>query len=197
VKLTVFGAAGRTGRQVLVQSSARGHELTAFVRDASRFEAPSGVRVVEGDARDPATVVKSVGGADGVVSVLALMSAGDEPQYSEATRTIAEACEGMHVARLVVTANNDVFGDDEVTGEFAAHAREHRRNRATLRASSLEWTIGAAPLVTDDPGIGAYEAVIDGKAPGGRLTAADFATFTLDALERDVWIGHIVGVSSP
>ena len=197
MKLTVFGAAGRTGRQVLAQAAARGHEITGFVRDAGRFEAPARVRVVEGDARDPLTVVEAVRGADAVISVLALRSSEDEPQYSEATRTIAEAGAQLKVARIVVTANNDAFGDDEVTGEFAAHAREHRRNRATLQASSLAWTIGAAPLVTDDPATGAYAAVVDGKAPGGRLPAADFATFTLDALERDAWIGHLVGVSSP
>lgn len=197
MKLTVFGAGGRTGVQVLIQGLARGHEITAFVRDDRGFGGPTGVRVVAGDARDPAAADEAIRGAEAVISVLALMAAEDEPQYSEATRTIAEACARLAVSRIVVTANNDVFGDDEVTGEFAAHAREHRRNRETLRASALAWTIGAAPWVTDDPGTGAYEVAVDGKAPGRRLPAADFASFTLDALERDAWIGHLIGVSSP
>jgi hypothetical protein len=50
--------------------------------------------------------------------------------------------------------------------------------------------------VTDDRPTGVYEAVVDARAPGKRLAAADFATFTLDALEQDEWIGHIVGVSA-
>lgn len=194
--VTVFGARGRTGRHVLAQGLRRGHRLAALMRDP-RAALPPDVRVVVGDARDAAAVAESVRGAEAVVSVLALMSADQEPQYSEATRTIAEGAARLGVLRVVVTANNDVFGDHEVAGEFAAHAREHRRNREMLRASSLAWTIGAAPWVTDDPPIGGYETVVDGKAPGSRLPAADFASFTLDAVERDAWIGHLIGVSSP
>ncbi len=47
----------------------------------------------------------------------------------------------------------------------------------------------------DEPGTG-YEAVVDAKAPGKKIATTDFAAFTLDALARDGWIGHIVGVSS-
>ena len=151
--------------------------------------------VVEGDARDPDAVRDAVRGMDAVISVLALRKAEDEPEHSEATRTIVEALEREGVRRIVVTANNHVFGDEEVTGEFAAAAREHRRNRDALRASGLDWTIGAAPYVVDDPAVG-YEAVVDAKAPGEKTATADFAAFTLDGLERDDWIGHMVGVSS-
>lgn len=196
MKLTVFGATGRTGRQVVAQALARGHDVTAFVRDAAAIEAPPRVRVVEGDARDPVAVEVALRDAEAAISVIALMDAGDEPQHSEATRTVAETAERVGVRRVVVAANNDVFGDAEVRGEFAAHAREHRRNRETLRASALDWTIGAAPWVTDDAPTGGYEAIPDAKAPGRRLPAGDLATFVLDALERDEWVGHIVGVSS-
>lgn len=192
----MFGASGRTGRSVVSQALARGHEVTAFVRGASEIEPREGVAVVAGDARDAGVVDRAVGGADAVVSVLALMSADAEPEYSDATRTIVEAAARAGVRRIVVTANNDVLSDREVMGEFAAHAREHRRNRATLEGSGLRWTIGAAPWVTDDEPTGSYVALVDDTAPGRRLSAADFATFALDALERDEWIGHVVGVSA-
>jgi putative NADH-flavin reductase len=195
--LTVFGAGGRTGREVVAQAVGRRHEVTAFVRRASALEATPGVGVVEGDARDPVAVEEALRDAEAAISVLALMAAADEPQYSDATRTIVETAARLGVRRVIVTANNDVFGDGEVTGEFAAHAREHRRNRVALRASGLDWTIGAAPWVTDDPATGAYAVVVDARAPGKRLSAADFATFTLDALGRDEWVGHLVGVSRP
>jgi uncharacterized protein len=196
VKLTVFGASGRTGREVVARAIERGHDVTAFLRGGNASDTPDGVHVVAGDARDAAAVEEAVRGAEAVVSVLALMAAADEPQHSDATRIVVASAERLGVHRLVVTANNAVFDDDEVRGEFAAHAREHRRNRDTVRESGLAWTIGAAPWVTDDPPAGRYEAVLDAKAPGRRLPAGDFATFALDALERDAWIGHIVGVSS-
>ncbi|MGZ8637560.1 MAG: NAD(P)-dependent oxidoreductase [Actinomycetota bacterium] len=195
MRIAVFGASGRTGRGVVLQALERGHDVKAFVRDGSDTEPRAGVTVVVGDARDAVAVDQAVGDADAVISVLALMSADAEPEYSDATRSIGEAAARSGVGRIVVTANNDVLSDREVTGEFAAHAREHRRNRAVLERSGLAWTIGAAPWVTDDEPAGSYVAVVDAKAPGKRLSAADFATFTLDALERDEWIGHVVGVS--
>ena len=194
--ISVFGASGRTGRHVIEQGLARGHEVTAFVRDAARFDASDDRLVVpEGDARDGARVDAAVAGRDAVISVVSLARAEDEPQYSEATLAIVEASGRAGIRRIVAAANNHVFGDDEVTGEFAAHAREHRRNRETLRASTLAWTIGAAPWVVDEPGAGTYRVELDAKAPGRKLTTADLATFLLDALERDDWIGRIVGVS--
>ncbi|HSJ50305.1 MAG TPA: NAD(P)H-binding protein [Actinomycetota bacterium] len=197
MKIAVFGAAGRTGREVVRQALDRGHEVTAFVRDESVLDSTDErLSVVAGDARDAEAVERALAQADGVISVLALTSADAEPGYSEATKAVVEAASRTGVHRLVVAANNDVLSDREVTGEFAAHAREHRRNRETLEASGLDWTIGAAPWVTDDPATGTYQAAVDQKGPGRRLGAADFATFTLDALERGEWIGHVVGVSA-
>lgn len=194
MKVTVFGAAGRTGRAVVRLAAERGHEITAFVRAPVDLE---GATVVVGDARDAEAVAAAIAGADGVVSVLALTSADAEPEYSEATDAIVDAASAAGVRRVVVTANNDVLTDREVTGDFAAHAREHRRNRATLEASDLAWTMLAAPWVTDDEPRGAYESVVDGKGTGRRIGSGDFALAVVEALERDDWTGHVVGVSSP
>jgi putative NADH-flavin reductase len=182
---------------VVEQALARGHEVSAFVRDRSKLEIErQGVRAVEGDAREPVAVEAAIAGSDAMVSVLSLASPDREPEHSEATRVVIEAAVRAGLRRIVVTANNDVLTDRELTGEFAAMGREHRRNRDALLASDLDWTIGAAPWVTDDPPTGTYEAVLDARAPGKRLAAVDFATFVLDALERDDWIGHVIGVSA-
>jgi putative NADH-flavin reductase len=172
VRVTVFGASGRTGRQVVEQGLDRGHEITAFARGAWRFgTSHERLTIVEGDARDPEAVADSVRGSDAIVSVLALVKAEDEPEYSEATRTIVEAAQHEGVRRIVITANTDVFGDDEVTGEFAPHAREHRRNRETLRASGLDWTIVAAGWVVDEPATGSYQAAVGVKAAKRKIAS--------------------------
>ena len=196
MRITVFGASGRSGRSLVEQALEDGHEVVAFVHKASTFDL-SGERldVHEGDARDAEAVAEAIRGSDAVISVLALVKAEDEPEYSQATRTIAEAAKAEGVRRVVVTANNDVFGDDEVTGEFAAQAREHRRNRQTLRASGLDWTILAAGRVVEEPPAGAYEATEDAKAHRRKSAPPDLAKAALDALARDDWVGHIIGVA--
>lgn len=195
VRITVFGAAGRTGRDVVRLALERRHQVAAAVRDGA-VSPSEGVTVIEGDARDPAAAERAIEGADAVVSVLSLRSADAEPEYSDATRAIVDAAGRLGIGRLVVTANNDVLTDREVTGEFAAHAREHRRNRTTLEASELDWTILAAPWVTDDEPRGAYDAVVDGRGPGRRIGASDHALAVVEAIEREDWVRHVVGVSA-
>jgi uncharacterized protein YbjT (DUF2867 family) len=197
MKVVVFGATGRTGRHVAGFALERGYELRCFVREFGRLEHAEGVEVVSGDARNTVDVEPAVEGADAIISVLSLAKPEDEPAYSDATSTIIGAAERAGVRRIVITANNHAFNDDEVTGEFAAQAREHRRNRDTVRASSLAWTILAAPWVTDDDPAGAYEAVVDAKGPNRRIASADLALAVVDALERDGWVRHVVGVSAP
>jgi putative NADH-flavin reductase len=196
MRITVFGASGRTGRSVVEQALDQGHEVVAFVRDASAF-APAGERldIHQGDARDPDAVAEAIRGSDAVISLLSLDKAEDEPEHSDATRTVVEAAATEGVRRIVVTANKDVFGDEEITTEFAAQAREHRRNRETLKASGLDWTILAARRVEDGPAAGGYEATEDAVAPDRAITPADLAKAVIDALARHDWVGHIVGVS--
>jgi putative NADH-flavin reductase len=197
VRITVFGASGRTGRSVVEQALEQGHEVVPFVRDASGLPS-SGQRIDlhEGDARDAEAVTEAIRGSDAVVSVLSLGDAAGEPEHSDATRTVVDAARTEGVRRIVVTANKDVFGDDEVRDEFAAHAREHRRNRETLKASGLDWTILAAGRIEDDPPAGAYEATEDAMPAKRTITPQDLAKAILDALSREDWVGHIVGVTA-
>ncbi len=67
-KLVVFGASGGTGRPLVAQALAAGHDVTAFVRDAAT--APEGARVVTGDVLDGAAVDAAVAGHDVLVSAL-------------------------------------------------------------------------------------------------------------------------------
>ena len=107
------------------------------------------------------------------------------PQHSEATQTIVEAAKTEGVRRVVVTANNHVFHDDDVPAELAAFAREHRRNRELLRSSGLDWTIIASPTLDDEDGTGAYAAALDARSEGKRTAREDLATAALDAVGHD------------
>ena len=196
-RIVIFGASGRTGRSVVTQAVQRGDEVVVLVRDASKQWFPDAVNVRQGLPSDPRDVEAVLVGADAVVSALGPIAEETTTEISDATRVIVDAMERLGPRRIVIAANAKVLDDSEVTGPYANVTAEHRRDAEILRASRLDWTILAAPMLTDDPATGAVVPVVDGKAPGRSVTRGDFAMTLLDAIGTDAWIGHVVGVSNP
>jgi putative NADH-flavin reductase len=196
MRIAIFGATGRTGRPLVDEALERGHDVVALVRRPNH-DLPDAVEVVGGDARESEPVRHVVDGADAVLSVLAI-EAGTEPttELSEATRVIAEAMRDEDVRRLVITANSTVFTDREVKDPYRIVAEEHRRNVAMLRGTTLDWTV-LAPTMLRDGEPGELEVVVDAKATGREMSRICLASTVLDAIDRDAWIGHVLGVADP
>ena len=71
MRVLVFGASGATGRQLVGQALAEGHQVTAFVRNVSRLETRTGqLTVVVGDVAETTAVASAVEGQDGVLCAL-------------------------------------------------------------------------------------------------------------------------------
>jgi putative NADH-flavin reductase len=171
--------------------------VVVLVRDASKQWFPDAVKVHQGQPSDPRDVEAALVGVDAVVSALGPVAEETTTEISDATRVIVEAMQRLGPRRIVIAANAKVLDDSEVTGAYANVTAEHRRDAAILRESGLDWTIVAAPMLTDDPATGSVVAVVDGKATGRSITRGDFATALLDAIGTEAWIGHVVGVSNP
>src|SRR5262249_36828095 len=95
-----FGASGRTGRQLVEQAVAEGHQVTAIVRnpDGLASDLHGAVRLVKADAMDPNAIAPALADADAVVS--ALTGPGREPSSvcSGSTRSIAGDARGERAA---------------------------------------------------------------------------------------------------
>ena len=72
MNVTVFGATGQIGSQVVDQLRSHGHKVTAYIRNPSKLPARWGedVNVVVGELSDPTAVDAAVAGADAVVTAL-------------------------------------------------------------------------------------------------------------------------------
>ena len=71
MKIIIFGAAGGTGRELVKQALAQGHEVTAFVRSNKQpVQQGPGLKLVAGDVRDYASVRDAIRGHDAVISAL-------------------------------------------------------------------------------------------------------------------------------
>ena len=197
MRLVVLGTTGRTGSIVADLALDQGIDVVALVRHEPEPPLDARVAVTVVDLRDQDAIAPELAGADAVVSAIGPVAGVTVTEVSESTQAVVDAMTRAGVRRIVAAANGKVFTDDEVTGEYANVAAEHRRDAAILAASGLEWTIVAAPFLTDDPATGDVRTVVDGKGPGRSLTRADFAAVLLEALDRPEWVGHMVGVANP
>jgi uncharacterized protein YbjT (DUF2867 family) len=89
VRIAVLGASGATGRLLVEEALARGHEVVALVRDPARFSAAAGVHVVAADVTDPASVLAATATVDVVVSGLGAVSGSPADLLRAGARALA------------------------------------------------------------------------------------------------------------
>ncbi|MEV6849921.1 NAD(P)H-binding protein [Actinoplanes sp. NPDC051411] len=77
MNITVLGATGLTGRELVRQALARGHVVTAVARDPAKLDV-EGVRRAAGDVRNPESMTHALAGTEVIVSALGVAK-GERP----------------------------------------------------------------------------------------------------------------------
>lgn len=194
MKIVIFGASGATGRELVEQAVAAGHEVCAFVRSAAAVEA-QGVHVCQGDIVDAAAVSGALAGQDAAISVLGAPSPFQPyPAFLEGVRNILAGLRRTGVMRLIylsfigVPESREQFGfigQHLIAPRILRHATEgHRLNEELIKASNLDWTIVRAPKLTNGPRTSSYRAAEYLKPKGivPTLSRADVAELMLEEL---------------
>ncbi|ALO10369.1 putative nucleoside-diphosphate-sugar epimerase [Streptomyces venezuelae] len=211
MRLTVFGATGGIGREIVRQALASGHEVTAVVRDPARL-AVTGERLVvhRADLADPETLRAAVTGRDAVLSGLGARGRADAATGVAArlTRSVLAAMEAERVRRLLVVsaapvgpaAEGDGVLDKAVLAVISSVLKDVyadlRVMESALAASATDWTSVRPPKLTDKPLTGRYRTVVGGNPPRGRtLARADVAHAMLAMIDAPTTVGQGVGVA--
>jgi putative NADH-flavin reductase len=199
MRITVFGASGRTGRLLVADALARGWEVAAVARRPPDQPLPPKAAAIVGSPANEGVVAGAIAGSQAVVSALGPVAEVTVTEVSEATAVIAHVLQQDSVRRrFVLPANASVFSDAPVSGRYANVAAEHRRNVAMVRSTAgLAWTVVAAPVLTNDPATGRIDVVLDAMPAGRTLTRGDFAATMLDGIANDAWTEHVVGAANP
>jgi putative NADH-flavin reductase len=103
MKLTVFGASGGIGTEVVRQGLAAGHHITAVVRQTSKLDVvpqPS-LELVVADIMDPTTLAPAIAGRDAVISALGPRGSGPTTVLTTGTQSIIQA---MHSTAAATNA---------------------------------------------------------------------------------------------
>lgn len=191
MKLLVVGAAGKTGQHLVQKALAQGHEVTALVRSEYPEDGLERLRIVKGDARSEADLMRAMQGQDAVVSALGSEKAADE-LIKRFTQSLIGAARVTGVRRVVVlstfllTPNYKRNWIVKLVGAMRKGVDEDKTSgEDMLRSSSLEWTIVYATRLDTVKPKGEVRIVKDEENVGLKdgIARADVADFMLKTLQ--------------
>jgi len=192
MRLTVLGATGLTGMEIIKQSLVGGHEITAVARNPARLgEFQSRVRVVQGDATDPKAVDEAVAGTEAVLCVLGHAKGSPLDLFSKSASNIIASMRAHGIKRLVVLTNiavKDPRDSPRLYHRFLRFLLNLTRGQMCrdtvdeakiISESALDWTIVRAVILTNGPPSGRYRTGMLDHSAGTRISRADVANFMI------------------
>jgi putative NADH-flavin reductase len=202
MRVLVLGATGGIGRFLLEFATARGHEVTAFVRSPQKIALKSDrLRAVSGDLLHAEQLAQVLLGQDVVLSAFGPATLRRVTTRGEFGAALATAMERSGVRRAVVVSSGLLFEEQNAIGRllrgtlFRNLLPDMTAMEATLEKDGLEWTIVRPPRLTNGPLTKSY-SVADGRLPKGMtVSRACVADFMIKEAERPAHVRQIVGLS--
>ena len=201
MRIALFGATGHIGHAILDEALARGHEVTAIVRDPARLDRRhERLSVITGDVARPETWLAAVHGSDAAVASLSARRDGDQALLVANARTLLERLPDAGVPRLVwvggagsleVASGLRLLDTPNFPAEWKPEAEAHARALDAFRASdsAIDWTVlSPAALIEDGERSGRYriggdQLLVDAEG-NSRISVADYAIALLDRVEK-------------
>jgi hypothetical protein len=192
MKVAIYGASGMIGSRVAAEAVSRGHEVIGITRSGG--ELPAGVRAVQGNADDIASVKEIAAEADVLVSAIGpSRTGGDHQDFLDAIDNLAAAVQAAEkrllvvggAGSLVVNGNRVVDGPD-FPAAYKPEALTMSQALDNLRATdeSVNWTL-LSPAFVIAPGerTGTFRLSLD-EPIGDHISAEDFAVALVDEIEK-------------
>ena len=191
MRIVVFGASGRTGRAVISQGLAAGHDMVGFARHPETLAPQAHLTLAAGDVQDTASVAQVIVGAGAVISALgnkfslALLLHADT-SLSTGTQHIIAGMRASGVRRLLwiasFGASDEVFWPEKVFLRTVLHNvfADLPAQEQLICDSGLDWTIVRPARLTNGPLTERYQVsdrLVIG--PWSAISRADVADFLI------------------
>ncbi len=205
MRLSILGANGKTGTQLVDLALARNHQVTAFVRSPEKItRRHPNLQVLHGDPRNVHEMARVLPGRDAVLSAL-----GVRPPQAFRPHTLVQECAASTVGamtragvkRLVLVSAAVLFPGKGLFFDFFPFIltqvrRDLGNAEEIVRATSLERTIVRPPRLinTADDIYRSERDVL--PASGYSISFRAVAAFMLDAVEQRMYVREVAGVAS-
>ncbi len=201
MNLFIIGATGRTGRYVVQQARARGHQVTAMIRRPDdAMQAGANLRLVVGDPLSAADLAAGLAGQDVVISCLGQRRRGDARLLQNAAAAILQVMPPN--SRYIVLSQALLFPSRSPIVALlrlilARHVADSTAMENLVHASDIDWTIVRPPRLLEGGAARGYRVAVDALPAGAMaMQRSDLAAFLVDEAERADHKRSIVGVTS-
>ncbi|MDX1770217.1 MAG: SDR family oxidoreductase [Planococcaceae bacterium] len=204
MNITLFGATGRVGSEILKLALRDGHHVTALVRTPSKLPTHNNLSILTGDIRDKELVSKAIENADAVMSAI---GTDKTTTLTDAIPSIIEAMKTGNVERIITIGtagilqsrtNPDVyrFQSTESKRRLTFAAEEHAKVYEQLKRTDLEWTIICPTYLPDGEATGQWRTERNFLPENGvEITVGDTALCAYNELLDPQFIGTRVGLA--
>lgn len=207
--ITIFGATGMVGLELVKQALHKGFTVKAFGRNVftTNFPRNENLHLVQGALFDAEQVRHSVRGSDAVLSALGGAFDGTDKSRSLGMKNIVDQMEKENIERIIAVGGMGLLDapgggmlmdEKDYPPEFLPVGKEHLKAYDYLRNSSLNWTIVCAPNLVNAEVTGIFETApnVNPADSKFRINVGDLAMFMLNELQRNEYAKKRVGISN-
>jgi uncharacterized protein YbjT (DUF2867 family) len=208
--ILVAGATGVLGSEIVRRLTARGEQVRALTRVTSAPEKVGrlkrmGAQIVQGDLRDPQSLLAACTGVDAVISTVTTIltsQPGDsfEATDGQGTKSLIDAARKTGVSKFVFVSFDTTKSPDNPLSRAKHDAEEH------LKASGLDYTIlhstlfcesWLGPMLFADTDAGTAKVYGKGIEKLRYVTVGDVAEFAVQSLTNPSARSAVIPVGGP
>lgn len=197
--LALFGGSGQTGKLVLEKALKAGYKVKALARNPDKIEiSDSNLKVIKGDVLNENDVLKTIEGADVVLSLFGHVKGSPEWLQTKGTDHIIEAMKKSGVEKIISLSGGGLPFPEEDKPKLADKMirfimkvavpkilKDAILHAEVLRKSNLDWMIVRGPRLTNEKPKNKYRVGWVGVNASTTISRADLADFIVKQIESD------------
>jgi len=207
--ITVFGATGIVGREIVTQALNKGYQVRAFGRTVFTAPFPKNdqLKLIQGALFDDSDVFNAIKGSDIVLSAIGGAVDGTDLSRSKGMETIIRQMDKAGNKRIIAVGGMGVLDNNEgqlllhsagYPSQYLAVGEEHLKAYKALKASNLVWTfIGCADIIPGgSTGLFNTSAETLPQPNKYKIKVGDLALFMLNEIDKNNYLCARVGISN-
>jgi putative NADH-flavin reductase len=199
-QVTIFGANGNVGGELVAEAMRRGYRVVAFVHSSTTLTAGSQLTIVHGDIYHASDVGAALHGSDIVLSALGSWGTPNKDILTVGMRHIIDGMTRLGIDRIISLTGAEARATGDELG--AIHRLTHlvlqlaagkvladgERHIALLEQSALDWTVVRSPVMSSKlPDEGTYSLSLRRPLPWQKVSRQFVVQAMIDAVHDRTW----------